>query len=212
MRITMTRTRAIAICVGFVALASILASPLMSKVEQPSYSVERSDGPFEVRAYPPTIVAQITMRGGRREAIGAGFRLVAGYIFGDNATHQKVAMTAPVLQQRVSGEAVDPAEGTSWTVRFVMPRTWSMTTLPKPADARVTVVAHPAERYAVVRYSGLARGGAIAEKTRALTGYMAEQKLRPAGEPVFAFYDPPWTLPFLRRNEIMIGIAPADAR
>ena len=181
----------------------------MSQVEQPTYTVERADGVFEVRAYPPMIVAQVDMRGDRRTAIGAGFRMIAGYIFGGNAPNQKIAMTAPVLQQPAPQAKGQPDQPTgAWTIRFVMPRRWSLETLPKPSDPRVTLLAQPAATFAVVRFSGLAGAATIATKTRALTAFIAAQGLHGEGAPILAFFNPPWTLPFLRRNEIMVAVKP----
>ena len=202
----MSRKRTIIIGLGALALvvALVQAGPLMSQVEQPSYVVERSDGQFEVRRYPAMIVAQVKEAGARKTAIGNGFRTIASYIFGWNAPGRKVAMTAPVLQRREGSDASG-----SWTVQFVMPRQWTLATLPKPNDSQVTLVPQPATTFAVVRFSGLAGDATIAEKTQALNVFIATKKLHASGTPILAFFDPPWTLPFLRRNEIMIEITPS---
>jgi hypothetical protein len=202
----MRRKRTIFIGLGAFALvvALVQAGPLMSQVEQPSYVVERSDAQFEVRRYPAMIVAQVKETGARKAAIGNGFRAIAGYIFGSNRPQRKVAMTAPVLQRR-DGSGVDG----SWTVQFVMPRQWTLATLPKPDDPRVALVPQPAATFAVIRFSGLAGDATIAEKTQALDAFIAKQQLHASGTPVLAFFDPPWTLPFLRRNEIMIEVSPS---
>ena len=203
----MRRKRTIIIVgLGAVALvfALLQAGPLMSQVEQLSYVVERSDGHFEVRRYPAMIVAQVKEAGARKTAIGNGFRAIAGYIFGGNRPQRRVAMTAPVLQRRDGSDA----DG-SWTVQFVMPRQWTLSTLPQPNDPRVTLVPHPAATFAVIRFSGLAGDATIAEKTQALQSFIQGQKLHASGTPILAFFNPPWTLPFLRRNEIMIEIKPS---
>jgi hypothetical protein len=202
----MRRSRvALVLClVVIVAVVAVEAEPFVSPVEQPSYKVDLANGAFEVRTYPATIVAEVETRGGRRAAIGDGFRLIAGYIFGNNAPREKVAMTAPVLQQ-----ATDGGEGErSWTIRFTMPKSWSMQTLPKPSDPRVRLATRPAATFAVVRFSGLAGDATIAEKIRALTSFVSTQRLQTVAQPILAFYDPPWTLPFLRRNEIMVEVMP----
>ena len=203
----MRRKRTIIIVgLGALALAFALvqAGPLMSQVEQPSYVVERSDGQFEVRRYPAMIVAQVKEAGARKTAIGNGFRAIAGYIFGGNQAQKRVAMTAPVLQRRDGSDA----DG-SWTVQFVMPRQWTLSTLPQPNDPRVTLLPQPAATFAVIRFSGLAGDAAIAEKTQALSAFIATKRLHASGTPILAFFNPPWTLPFLRRNEIMIEITPS---
>jgi hypothetical protein len=96
----------------------------------------------------------------------------------------------------------------TWKVRFIMPRGWSMATLPRPSDGSVALQSIPAKRFVVVRYSGFAGESAIQQQLDLLKQYASGQKIATQGEPLLAFYDPPWTLPFLRRNEIMLELAP----
>lgn len=185
-----------------VAIAGLATGPIMSRVEQPSYRVERADGPIELRSYGPMITAEAVVSGERGTAIRDGFKMIAGYIFGGNAPQAKIDMTAPVIQQ---------AEGDRWTVRFVMPARWTLETLPAPADPRVRLVRLPATRMLVIRFSGTADSDLIAAKTAELRRYAADHGLTTTGEPVLAFYNPPWTLPLFRRNEIMLALAPSGA-
>ncbi len=92
-------------------------------------------------------------------------------------------------------------------VRFIMPKSWTIETLPAPTDERVRLLPVSAKRMVVIRFSGTADDARIAAKTAALRMYATEYKLAVIGEPVLAFYNPPWTLPFFRRNEIMLEIA-----
>lgn len=189
-------------------VAAIVAGPIMSKVEEPPYRLIRRNEPFEIRAYPEMIVAEISEIGPRKAAISSGFRAIAGFIFGGNPAGQKIAMTAPVLQEPDSTTAPERLEGTaSWKVRFIMPRNWSLQTLPQPANAAITLRAIPGEQFVVVRYSGLAGDVSVDSHLGRLRRYAAEQGLTTQGAPVLAFYDPPWTLPFLRRNEIMLALS-----
>ena len=112
---------------------------------------------------------------------------------------QKIAMTAPVTQQ--SG-------GDSWTVRFVMPSSLTLETVPAPNDPRVTLKPVPAKGMLAIRFSGTASDSLIQTKTDELRRYADDKKLATVGEPVLAFYNPPWTLPFFRRNEVMLELAP----
>lgn len=198
----MRRSRLI---IGFLSVAAIgavmTAGPLMSQVEQPSYTILRSQGDIEIRAYGPMIVAETQVDGDRKASLGAGFRQIAGYIFGGNGGSRKIAMTAPVIQQAKSG---------GWRVRFVMPKAATMDTLPRPNDPRVTLAHLPAATYAAIRFSGWASDKAIERQTRRLMDYVASNNLKAAGAPVLAFFDPPWTLPFLRRNEVMIVLESAQ--
>ena len=182
----------------------------MSRIENSEYRVEQADGAIEIRDYAPLIVAEAKVKGERKAAINEGFRLIAGYIFGGNDKSAKIAMTAPV--QQMPDETVDPASpGRSWdpdfwTVSFIMPRSWTLDTLPRPDDSRISLKPVPAKRFVVIRFSGLARADKIDRKTAELQSYAASHALRARGLPLLAFYNPPWTPPFMRRNEIMLEL------
>lgn len=194
---------------GIIAFAA--AGPIMSRVEQPEYKVEVSKGPYEVRLYGPMIAAEATVTGERKAAIRDGFRLIAAYIFGANTPNAKIAMTAPVQQQKqtiaMTAPVTQQGSGQTWSVRFIMPKSWTMETLPAPNDARVVLKPVPQRRVVAVSFSGTASDAAIEQRTTELRRFAAERNLQTAGEPLFAFYNPPWTLPFLRRNEIILDVA-----
>jgi hypothetical protein len=164
-------------------VAAIVAGPIMSKVEEPPYRLIRRNEPFEIRAYPEMIVAEISEIGPRKAAISSDFRAIAGFIFGGNPAGQKIAMTAPVLQEPTT--ASERLEGTAaWKVRFIMPRNWSLQTLPQPANAAITLRAIPGERFVVVRYSGLAGDVSVDShlaRLRAIRGRAGAQDARRAG-------------------------------
>jgi hypothetical protein len=192
-------------------LGASMSGTIMSLVEQPAYTVIRSFGDVEIRDYPPMIVAEVEVTGERKAAINAGFRQIADYIFGNNSPAQKIAMTAPVTQQ--AGEKIamtapvsQQSAGRVWKVRFVMPSRHKLEVLPKPKNPSVTLVSLPAERFAAIKFSGLAGDEAIARFKQRLFDGLAEQGLAPQGEVIMAFYNPPWTLPFMRRNEILVKI------
>ncbi len=196
----------IAIVLLVLGLGGIAAGPLMSRVEHPKYEVVRRDGGFEIRAYAPIIVAKAEVRGARKPAIEEGFRIIAGYIFGGNQGKMKIAMTAPVQQQAASAPADEPASE-RWAVSFVMPASWTLDTLPTPTDSRIELRALPAQRMVAITFSGSYSDRIIAEKTRELRDYAQRQGLAVSGGPLLAFYNPPWTLPMLRRNEVMLACA-----
>lgn len=175
------------------ALASI--GPIMSDVEIAPYEVEKADGAYEIRAYPDLVVAETSGHGNRLEAMRQGFPSLAAYIGGANEAKQHIAMTAPVLGQSTElGDAL--------TVRFVLPHTMPMAELPAPTDSHIRLQEQPASRYVTIRFSGSTTDDAITAHLEELKTYIATQELTVVGEPVVAFYNPPWTLPFLRRNEI----------
>jgi hypothetical protein len=181
--------------------------------EQPPYEVVGRVGDAEIRRYAPQIAAEAVVEGPVETARNEGFRRVAGYIFGDNTAKASVAMTAPVVQGRepsggsqsiamTSPVVQQPAGAGSWSIQFIMPAKYTMATLPQPNDPRVRLVEIPARTFAVVRFSGLGREDAVARHEKALDAALAGSSWRAVGEPVTWYYDPPWTVPFLRRNEV----------
>lgn len=184
------------IFVGIIILAA-LAGNIMSNVEQPDYKLVTSKGNIEIRDYAPMILAEVEVSGERKQAVSDGFKILADYIFGNNISNKKMAMTAPVLQEQYME---------NWKVRFVMSKKYSFETLPKPNSKEVTLIPLPARRFAVIRFSGLADNENIKLHTDELEKYIVAEKLKPIGGTVLAFYNPPWTIPFLRRNEVMIEV------
>ncbi|MGX6648693.1 SOUL family heme-binding protein [Maricaulaceae bacterium MS644] len=181
--------------------------------EEPDFTVVMAKDGFEVRDYPALIAAEVAVSGSRDEASSEGFRMLAGYIFGGNTRKESIAMTTPVVQGRPRGETIamtapvtQSGEGDAWTVRFIMPAEYTMETLPTPDNSRVRLVEVPVRRYAVARFSGLARPAEVERQTAALTAFMEHHELQATGAPSLARYDPPWTPWFMRRNEVWVEL------
>jgi hypothetical protein len=181
----------------------LFASFAAMAVEEPKYRVVLNEPPFEHRAYEGFVVAETILSGDFDSASRDGFRRIAGFIFGDNAAQsggsRKLAMTAPVT--------VEPQKE-GWRLHFVMPSTETLSTLPSPNNPAVRLRAIDPHQTAVVRFSGWTTQSAIEEQTKKLEQWMATQKLTPAGPPQVARYNDPFTMPWRRRNEIMIPVAP----
>jgi hypothetical protein len=184
-------------------------------VEEPAYQVTAKLGEVEIRAYGPRIAAEAIVAGDEIAARNAGFRKVAGYIFGGNVTRQKIEMTAPVAQDQAAASekiamtapvAQDKAEGGQWRIRFFMPSGYTMETLPTPTDPDVTLVTVAPEKMAVLRFTGARDGEAIAEHEKVLRAALSGSAWQASGSAIAWFYDPPWTIPFLRRNEVAIPV------
>ena len=197
-----------------VTLVTLTGGPAMA-VEEPPFTIAFQAGAIEVRDYPAVIAAEVTVGGDRGAAVNAGFRLLAGYIFGGNTRKQSIAMTAPVVQARGGGETIAMTAPVTqsggpgaWVVQFIMPKGSTLASLPTPNDARVKLRPLPPTRIAVARFSGLTGDADIQRETIALEAFIAQRHLRAAGKPALARYDPPWTLWFMRRNEIWIPLAP----
>lgn len=184
-------------------------------IEEPKFNLALKDGAFELRDYAATVVAEVTVTGTQDEASRHGFSLLAGYIFGGNTTRQKIAMTAPVTKipkgQTIAMTAPVTQIGAAgeWLVRFTMPARYRLEDLPLPRGTDVTLRALPPARLAVLRFSGLAGEAKVAGATARLLVWMAAHGLVRAGPAQMSRYNPPWTPWFLRRNEVMIPIAPA---
>jgi len=182
---------------------------------EPDFTVERRLGGVEIRQYGPRIAAETTIDADEEKARSEGFRRLAGYIFGGNTTKTKIAMTAPVSQQQsekiamTAPVAAQRADSGEWVIRFFMPAEHSMDTLPTPKDDRVRLVKVPAERVAVLRFSGTASLEALATRTDELLNTLRTNDIKTKSTPFSWFYDPPWTLPFRRRNEVVVSLGKA---
>ena len=206
--------RWIPIVIGTAALAGCAAVATRSVIEQPRYEVIARDGVVEIRRYGPRLAAETTVPA-RSSASGEdrAFSLLAGYIFGGNVQKTSVAMTTPVSTSRSSVKvamttpvAVTRGDGDSYTMRFFLPAKLTLATAPTPNDSRVVLVQVAAETVAVLRFSGSRNDDRVdGEKTR-LMKLLGQGKWTASGEPVAFFYDPPWTPPFLRRNEIVVPV------
>jgi hypothetical protein len=183
--------------------------------EEPQFSVLEKTPPFELRSYAPMILAEVKVEGDLDEASSQGFRLIAAYIFGQNQVSEKIAMTTPVAIEgqtpksakiaMTSPVSIESNAG-QWIVSFVMPAQYTMESLPKPLNSKVQIRQIPAVKRAVINFSGFYNANKVAERTLELEEWMKTKNLQAASAPKFARYNPPWTLPFMRRNEIMIDV------
>ncbi len=180
-----------------VIIMAAFSGTWMSRVEQPEYNVIHSKDDIEIRDYKPMILAQVEVAGERRSAISEGFKVLAAYIFGKNISNEKMAMTAPVMQTKDRGV---------WKIRFVMSQKLEKESPPKPNSEEIKLIQEPLRRFAVIQFSGIADDATIKKHTEKLQTFLSGEKLSVIGEPILAFYNPPWTLPILRRNEVLIEI------
>lgn len=194
----------------------LLSADKAMATEEAKYTLIEKDGVFEVRTYDSKIVAEVLVEGEMSDATSAGFRLLADYIFGNNtaasgksekiimttpvtveARSEKIAMTAPVgIQNAASG----------WRVWFVMPSHYTLATLAKPNNPQVAIKLVAPKRYAVVRFTGWVDDVKKKAKEKELRAWLVAKHMTSKGQAELARYNPPWTLPFLRRNEVMLEI------
>ena len=189
------------------------AVPVAQAIEEPAYTVERRyDQGFEIRAYAPVRVAEVTVAGPAEDAGNQGFRILAAYIFGENRGDREIAMTAPVTQTpepakiAMTAPVTQAATEGGYTVQFTMPASFTLQTLPEPLDTRIRLRELPGKRYAVIRYSGFWSDANYATHLDKLERATADAGVETQGAPVYARYDPPWVPWFMRRNEIWLQL------
>lgn len=175
----------------------------MSHSKPPKYKVILKKGKIEFRIYEPMVIAEVKVNGERKEAIREGFKILADYIFGNNISktnsesNETLPMTVPVMQQQ---------NDLRWKVQFVMPHGYTLDTLPKPNSSAIHFISIPLKQFAVIRFSGTPTEERLELYTKNLKTYLSDHHLKELNEPILAFYNRPSTLPFLRRNEILIEI------
>ncbi len=188
---------------------------IRSSQEAP-YTVVSNFDDIEIRLYPPLVVAETEVEADYSTSGGIGFNRLAGYIFGNNIQKEKMAMTTPVYREKVSQDSGEKIAMTApvlqeqvadkWIMTFVMPSGYNLSNLPPPVDDKVILKEIPAKKVAVLRYSGSLTIERIAEKSQALSDWLTQHQYKPLSKARSAAYDPPWTLPPLRRNEVHIEI------
>jgi hypothetical protein len=179
--------------------------------ETPKYSVSRKQNEIEIRQYPGYIQAEVNVDDKNyKSAIEKGFNLLAGYIFGNNISRQKIEMTTPVQASQSEKIAmttpVTVSGASNFTVAFIMPAEYTLETLPQPKDARVHFTHIPTRTMAAARFSGYFQQDTIEKNKQRLSRWLDEQGLESEGDFIIAGYNPPWVPGFLARNEVLIQI------
>lgn len=201
-------------CVVMICIVLLVALlyPLRNMaIEEPAFVVEKKYDSFEVRKYAAVLVAQTENNAPFEDAGNQAFRILADYIFGNNVAKSKIAMTAPVTQQSEKIAMTAPVNvsrsGAGYVVQFTMPAIYTRETLPKPIDTRVQIAEIPARSVAVFSYSGSWSEERYQKKLAEFREQLAKENIKTLGEAVFARYNSPFQLWFLRRNEIWLELA-----
>ena len=184
-------------------------------IEEPSYSIISKNESYEIRKYESVIVAETKVNADFEDAGTQAFRILAGYIFGGNKSRTKIAMTAPVNQESTaSSEKIDMTSPVSMTkqqegflVQFTMPKQYTIATLPIPNDSRVEIRQIPERTVAVFSYTGSWSKSRYLKILDEFYAALKKNDVHTQGEPLFARYNSPFQLWFLRRNEIWIDVA-----
>jgi len=198
-------------------LFGLLWTGTLMATEEPGFESLRQEDNIEIRRYVPVIVAETLVDGDMDSASKRGFQLIANYIFGHNeriamtvpvvaepqGNAEKIAMTVPVSIEPQNADNSKMAGAQRWRIHFVMPSQYTLATLPKPLNPQVRLREIPAKTYAALTYSGINSESTVQEKTDQLLNWLKSHEIATIGQPQLARYNPPWTLPFMRRNEIL---------
>ncbi len=213
------------------AAAGFKTQTARAEVEQAAYAVTAKKDGYELREYKPAILAKVLMDGPANEAMNRGFGPLAGYIFGDNTTkapeggEENIAMTTPVTMEANTPPPPPPATepgnekiemttpvtmeanaaAGNW-VAFTMPSKYTLETLPTPKNSNVILEARPAYKAAAITFSGGGGMELMHEHEELLRACLKRDGVEVVGNPTYARYDPPWTLPLLRRNEVILPV------
>ena len=202
-------------CTKFLFFFTLLLSNLLMATDEPKFTLVLKEDKFEIREYAPKIIAQVEVYGDFDDASSKGFKILADYIFGNNESidgNSRIEMTAPVEMEAVSQKIdmttpiLTEGNNNTWVISFIMPDNFTLATLPKPNNKEIKIISLPREKYAVIVFSGLIRESSYQEKENLLNKFIKEKNLNTSGEIKIARYNPPWTLPFFRRNELMIKV------
>jgi SOUL heme-binding protein len=205
----------IGLSVLFFAAWTIYSLTYSRDTEQAAYTVAGTASEYEIRHYSELLVAETAMPGMTMDATRSAFRILAGYIFGGNEGAQQIAMTTPVTMA-AQPEAIamtapvlvgDTPQGPR-TMAFSMPAKYTLETLPKPKDSRVTFRKVPPRKVAALRYTWYSTPARFAAKSADLVAALKRDGIKTLGAPIFAGYDAPFVIPFLMRNEVLVEIAP----
>lgn len=202
----------IAAVVSGVLLTGCTVFGIREGTAEPRFTVLAAPNGLEIRSYGPRIAAETAVAADEEQARYDGFRRLAGYIFGANRAKAKIDMTVPVVQQK--GETIamtapvgqTRGENGQWMIRFFMPADSTLATLPTPDDPAVVLRQVPEETIAVLRFSGFWGAEAIAARQAELLQRLEATAWKPTGTPLTWLYDPPWSIPFLRRNEVAVPV------
>lgn len=188
-------------------LIFIGVNPTLAKYETPKYEVIKSYKNIEIRKYPSYIVAEVSNSGQRDKAANESFMILFNYISGKNIPNEKISMTVPVVQEGEKISMTIPVEqikeNNNWKLSFVLPYKYTLENVPKPKDERIKIYKQEISKRIVLRFSGFSSDANLSKNKQKLDKYTKENNIIVKSEAIYAFYNAPFTLPFLRRNEIM---------
>lgn len=180
-------------------------------IEHPKYAVLVKQHGYEIREYDPFLAAEVAVKGTQKESLRKGFKILFDYISGNNRSQKSIKMTAPVTQQpaarsqaiAMTAPVTQEQEGDSYVISFMMPGNYTADTVPVPLDPSVRIIKKERKKFAVLRFAGYATEEKIKKKQARLKELLHKDNYQMESSFYLALYNPPWTPPFMRRNEVM---------
>lgn len=198
--------------VGVLFLWTVGSLLVVRNIEEPRYTLKETKDGYQIRDYAPVIAAQTEVNGDYKEALNQGFGIIADYIFGNNTAKQSIAMTAPVVEKKgnepiaMTAPVIESGSDSVHTISFIMPSKYTLDNLPKPNNAAVQIREIPARTVAVLSFAWYAGADKVAAKKAELSTLLARDGIATVGEYEYAGYNPPFSAPWIRRNEILVTI------
>jgi hypothetical protein len=180
-------------------------------IEHPDYAVLKKQGEYEIREYESYYAAEVLLKGTQKESLSRGFKILFDYISGNNMKQESIKMTAPVMQQQeekseriaMTAPVMQEQREESYVVSFMMPANYTLDKLPIPKDSSIKIVQRGGNKVAVLRFAGYATEERVMKKQTRLKERLKEDGYRIISSFHLALYNPPWTPPFMMRNEVM---------
>lgn len=171
-----------------------------STLEQPDYEViAELPGDVEIRRYAARTYAASRVDGTGMEARRQGFRLLFNYITGENAGEEEISMTIPVATEIKDREHV---------MQFFLPQDYTAANAPQPKNPNVSIGTLEPRIEAALEYTGSQSVQRAEMHAKLMTDALAKSDWKMSGDIRSMFYNPPFSIPFLRRNEVVVAVAP----
>jgi DNA gyrase inhibitor GyrI len=209
---------AMALAMIIVAGAIVLVPPPArgsGGTEGPVFRVVKEDGNVEIRDYQGYIAAQVKVSSDYNSALYSGFMKLFNYISGQNTNRSKIKMTVPVTQEPATASEKIPmtapvtsekVKNNEYVVSFIMPRQYTLDTIPEPHDKSITFKRIEPHRAAVIKFAGRMNEDLADKKIVELKEWLDKNNLVPKSNFIMAQYNPPWIPGFMRKNEIIVEV------
>ena len=178
----------------FIVICTLFVLPYSTVMayEEANYEVVSKNELYEIRKYSDRLAVE-TMTSG----IDSNFRKLFNYISGRNDTQEKIKMTTPVTQVEKNG---------NMSMQFYLPSKFNKDNAPKPSNSEIKILTIEGGYYAVIKYSGRSSDKNFLKNKDILEKQLKQDNVVILSPPIRASYNSPFTLPILKRNEVMYRV------